>query len=1257
MKRFSFFLMAMATLVMTAIGCKDPVEIDPDTPTDGAKVVGTFKQAEIIAAASDLYEFWLENSDNVPTTMTVGSTELTQPQYIYALAKTMTDIQAGKKDDVEVLSYKMATNPERDSYDQLEIAVFNGPKNEENTEDLGNVATRMIAAMAEKGQVPNQTLFERNGSPIAFSTNRATICFLRALSEYAPNSKMPEKIATDYLSTSATIKGFATQFVKYLEVWENSVAEVLSADGSRNSGNGKPFENAHFIPIPYTGSAVNADGTEQFDPKWQPYYEPEVAGVKYTAAQCWGIALKALIDLCSIEGSTVWEVERTPETPAHTLGNGKSLNSPIPMLEEWFIWGQHPWYENENDGGPVKYNGEPITEVDIAFMMRVMPWHLTRSSQLGAIGNFQQFGMSKESTLYYDGYIGLICPMREFLIAARIFKYILDNDITSNVYDAIKDVKFSFDLYGSEKPDIALDVDNLNFTYEGGEQKVKVTTKDQAWTATVEGEGITVSPDSGAAGAETEVTITAAANTGGSRVATVTFTTATGKSKSVSINQGACPTNATIREFATEYVKLIDVWMKNVGTVNTTTGIGAQGDNLDIENAHYIPDETTITVGETVFNLADALELASRSYLLLRGYDGHNTTTYGRNFPIPTIDEAYTMDSNIPETHSYTWGAHPYAEPTNGEGWFRYVTDEGEFEIVKVDILDDYSHRHTNYPGPGGQISNFCSYPVDYLAGYKGTFCAKRVTLAYAYFFKYMLENNLSDAKSIPAEQTFKAPLFHDADASKPTIRAFAEEYVKFIDIWKNTTGTVNYMCPTGVVTPDFKYDGVPNIENGHYIPLDTKLTVAGAEYTTSEVFDLAIRSYLALRGYDATDETSVGANSFQKAEKAATMDDNFLPARPLTWGSAPFNETGSVSETGAVSGNGGNLKKGTPPNGEDKVDIALLDNFAQRNCNYATVKNDNAIGNMAGYNNRPDCPGYYGCASGHRMLLTYAYFFKYMLDNNLSDATNIPADQTFESYHFGEGLEIEETPNLKGWAKEFVKVLDVWESHVGTVDADGKHNTPNGTQFENVHFIPIGEPSSNPYGNEGNQYDAQYQTWTVEYAGTTYTSAQAWEIAIRGLLNLVTAEGEEGLPKMDDRNTPWTLTNAASFSTAKVPGFSENCAWGSTPWYEYDSTVTYNGAAIEEVGIDFIVKCASWHIVRGLIKTAGNANPLGAIGNFQEFGTSSSQLNLDGYEGLISPIRELLIVARIYDYLLENNIDSNVYDAVKDQKFDFDLY
>lgn len=1214
--------MTMAALVMTAVGCK-PNEIDPEEPVDGAKVVGTFKQADIVAAASGLYEVWLEDSDNIPAAMTVGSTELTQPQYIYALAKTIVDIQAKSTADVDVLSYKMADHPERDSYDQLEIAVFNGPKNGNETEDLGNIATRMIAAMSEKGQVPNQTVYERNGSNIAFSTKRATICFLRALNEYAPGSKMPEKISTDYLSTSATIKGFATEFVKYLDIWENSICEVFSADGSRNSGNGKPWENVHFVPIPYTGSAVNADGTEQWDPKFQPYFEPEVAGVKYTAAQCWGIALKALIDLCSVEGSTVWEVERTPEKPAHTLGNGKSMNAPIPMLEEWFIWGQHPWYENENDGGPVKYNEQPISEVDIAFMMRVMPWHLTRSSQLGAIGNFQQFGTSKESTLYYEGYIGLICPMREFLITARIFKYILDNDITSNVYDAIKDQKFSFDLYGSEKPDIALDVEKMNFTYEGGEQKVKVTTKDSEWTATVEGEGITVSPESGAAGAETEVTVTAAPNTGGTRVATVTFTTATGKSKKVSIQQGASPTNATIREFATEYVKLIDVWMKNVGTVNTSAGVGAAGDGNDVENAHYVPDETTITVGETTFNLADALELASRSYLLLRGYDGNDIKTYGRNLPIARIDPAYTMDSKIPETHSYTWGAHPYAEPTNG-GYFKMITAEGEFELVKTDLLDDYSHRHTNYPNGAGEgaISNFCSYTGGYLAGYDGTCCAKRIMMAYAYFFKYMLDNNLQDATGISPDQTFKAPLFHDADASKPTIRAFAEEYVKLIDVWKKTTGTVNYMSPTGYAAPDFSYSGVPNIENGHYIPLDTKLTVAGAEYTTAEVFDIAVRSYLLLRGIDATDEAAVGAGAFGKLEKAYTMDDNFLPARPLTWGSAPFNETGTTAADGSVSGNGGNLKMGTPPNGEDKVKVDLLDNFAERNANFATVKNGNAIGNMAGYTNRLE--GYYGCASGHRMLLTYAYFFKYMLDNNLSDATQISADQTFESYHFGEGMAEEPAePTIKAFAKEYVKLIDVWENTTGTV------NYLSGTG--------VVEPETD-YGIaniEGGHYIPMDTKITV--AGTEYSTAEVFEIAIRSYLLLrgydATVTDKSGAGNFATLDKPYTMNDL----------FPEdhNYTWGPNPFNESgvtnaDGSVSGNGGGfrmgtppngVEKAKVDWADNFAQRNVNYPISS--------GAISNLSGYTN-----RLEGYYGCCSSMRAFYTYAQVFKYMLDNNLE-----------------
>ncbi|MBR1960960.1 MAG: BACON domain-containing protein [Bacteroidales bacterium] len=1222
MKRLSFFLMTIAALVMTAVGCKDPVEIDPDAPVDGAKVVGTFKQAEIVAAASGLYEAWLEDSDNLPASMTVGSTELTQPQYIYALAKTMVDIQAKSTADVDVLSYKMADHPERDSYDQLEIAVFNGPKNGDETEDLGNVAARMIAAMSDKGQVPNQTVYQRNGTNIAFSTKRAAICFLRALSEYAPNGKMPEKVSTDYLSTSATIKGFATEFVKYLDIWENSVCEVFSADGSRNSGNGKPWENVHFVPIPYTGSAVNGDGTEQWDPKFQPYFEPEVAGVKYTAAQCWGIALKSLIDLCSIEGSTVWEVERTPEKPAHTLGNGKSMNSPIPMLEEWFIWGQHPWYENENDGGPVKYNEQPITEVDIAFMMRVMPWHLTRSSQLAAIGNFQQFGTSKESTLYYEGYIGLICPMREFLIAARIFKYILDNDINSNVYDAIKDVKFSFDLYGSEKPDIAIDVDKINFTYEGGEQKVKVTTKDAAWTATVEGEGVTVSPDSGAAGAETEVTITVAPNEGGSRDATVTFTTATGKSKSVKINQGASPTNATIREFATEYVKLIDIWMKTTGTCNYVTGVTANGDENDVENAHYIPEDTKIKVGDVEYNLADAYELAVRSYLLLRGKDGHNTTSVGAG-TFEDAAEAYTMDSNIPETHSYTWGSYPFAEPSNG-GLFRMVTADGEVELVKTDLLDNYAQRNINWPMNNDKnIANFASY-VDRLEGYTGCFSARRALLTYAYFFKYMLDNNLSDAKSISDDQTFTTWLFVTSNTERPTIRAFAEAYVKFIDVWKNTTGTVNYISPTGVVDPAVDY-GIANIENAHYIPVDTKLTVAGAEYTTSEVFDIAIRSYLLLRGIDATDETAVGAGSFGKLDKAYTMDDNFLPARPIIWGDAPYNEAGTTNADGTTSGNGGNLKMGTPPNGEDKVKVDLLDNFAERNANFPTQRNNNKIGNMASYTER--LAGYYGCASGHRMLLTYAYFFKYMLDNNLSDATTIPEDQTFESYHFGEGMAQEdETGTIKAFAKEYVKLIDVWKNNVGTVNVvSGIGAAGNENDVENAHYIP----------NET----------TITVGETEYTLADAVEIASRSYLLLRGYDGNN--TEIYGRNLPMPKADKDYTMASDIPA-THDYTWGSYPYAERT-----NGGAFKMVTSEGDFELVKTDLLDDYSQRHTNyPGQGGALSNFCGYTGGY----LAGYDGCCCVKRITLAYAYFFKYMLDNNLE-DAKGISDDQTFNAPLF
>ena len=262
-----------------------------------------------------------------------------------------------------------------------------------------------------------------------------------------------------------------------------------------------------------------------------------------------------------------------------------------------------------------------------------------------------------------------------------------------------------------------------------------------------------------------------------------------------------------------------------------------------------------------------------------------------------------------------------------------------------------------------------------------------------------------------------------------------------------------------------------------------------------------------------------------------------------------------------------------------------------------------------------------------------------------VGDIANMPADQPAGT-------------SLKDFAKEFVKGLDVWAATVGNVDADGVRNQ--GSEkgaWVNVHFIPIVGNTSGDYYNYGNnQYDPKYQPWVLNVAGTEYSSSQAWEIAIRGLLNMCTTEGEAFLDGMTDRNKAYTVGDNLALSKAPVSKPSDSNKWGKNPWYEYGTLVTYNGNEIKDVDVNFMLKVGAWHVVRSFIKVGSN-NPLGMIGNFQEFGTSSGTLNLDGYVGLISPMRELMVLMRIYKYLLDNNVDGNVYSAIKDQKFDFDLY
>ena len=1236
--RISAMLLFSAALLMTT-GCKKDPIVDPDV-----NVVGTFKQADVVTAVSGMYTKW-EDDTTIPESVTVGTTSLTTAQFQYALCKAFTNLVAGKTDDIKVIAVKAASHPERDSYDKETIAISNGAANGTETEDLNNVATRMITRMTEDGQVPNQTLFTRGTENIAFSTNRATVSMARAIAEYKSTGKLPSTVSTEYLSSAATLLGFAKQFVTYLDVWANTTGDV-DADGSHCTANKTPWTNVHFIPIPYSGGYQ--DGTMYSD-KYQPYHTITVNNVTYDAAQCWEIALKGILDLVTKEGSSVMQEKRN--VLVHTLADGKALNEPIPSVDTWAIWGSYPWYEKADD--PCAINFSSANPCTMEFLQNVIPWFLTRASQLTHIGNFQTFNAdSPDNSLVFGNYKGNISPMRLFLIAARFYKYLIDNKITSNVYTAMKDVKLDYDLYGIEMPGVTLITDNVAFETAGGSKTAEFTPA-EAWTATTSADWLTVTPASGDASVN-KITITATANTGAARQDSVVITA--GKTKASIIVKQAEKAQVTIAQFAKEYVKILDIWQNTTGTINFLTG-EAKGDDatLDVANAHYIPSTTTITVGDKVFTTADMLETAERAYLLLRGYDGTSTTAAKGTFEKTATQT--TMSDVAPATHGYIWNTNPFNESgttsvnnvtTGNGGHLRMgdpVTADGAPCKVKVDILDNFAQRHLNYPiTHSSKISNLCGYASAQLAGYYGSFCAQRALITYAFFFKYMLDNNLTDAANISADQIFRSEEFGDESqtTAKNTIEAFAKEYVKILDVWKNTTGTINYLTGEAAGT-----DSTLDVKNAHYVPSTTTIIVDGKTYTTGDMLEIAERAYLLLRGYDGT-STTAGKGTFEKTTTQATMATTIPETHSYFFGAPSYNESGKTTTGNVVTANGGHLRLGDPKTADGvpcQVKLDILDNFAQRHLNYPISRNGQ-ISNLCGYSGG-QLAGYYGAFCAQRALLTYAFFFKYMLDNSLSDATAISADQIFESQEFGDEQQPAVDPgSLMAFAKQVVSYLDVWKNTVDTVDADGSHCTDKGTAWINVHFIPI--PTSGGY-KDVPMYKSKYQPYhTITVNGTTYDAAQCWEIALKGILDVVTKEGS-AVSQVDRNTLVHTLGDGKPMSEA-IPTVDSWAKWGTYPWYEKDDAPSViNFSAENPCTLEFMQHVIPWFLTR--------AAALKHLGNFQTFGTTSDTLIYGNYAGNISAMRMFLISLRFYKYIVDNNITENVYTAMKDVKIDYDLY
>ncbi|MBO7643683.1 MAG: BACON domain-containing protein, partial [Bacteroidales bacterium] len=1249
MKKILLYLTAALTTLAIFSSCEKEKEPEYDV-----NAMAKVTQANLIDAAAAAYATW-EEETVLPETLKVEGEpitkaqelELTKAQYNFALAQVLVDLVAGKKDDVIVLNYKPADHPDRDSYDKDEVAVTGGPKIAEGTEDLADLAKRFIEAAKDKGTIPNQTLVTRDGAKaIAFSTNRLMVSILRALAEYKKAGSFPKSVTTDYLSAAASLKGFAEQFVKILDIWEKTVGTV-SADGSHCTDNNSAWQNVHFVPIPFSGGAY-ADGVDQYDAKYQPYFTVEIDGTTYTSAQTWGIALRGIVDLITKEGSAKWQPSRNPF--AHTMGNGASLKEPIPAVYDYDIWGQYPWYESTNDGPAIN-----LTEFSAYQIARTVTWFLARQaapqditgiSPLGKIGNYQFYGTDPDESIVEEGMSGFVSSMRMWLIAARFYKYLLDNNITENVYDAVKDVKFSTDLYGVEMPDIDLLDKKVDLDSQGTAVTAKFNAK-KPWTATASESWIHVDPTSGSAGTDIVITVTADPNAGDTREGEIVLKGGNVEGLAIPVKQAKYvePSKATLREFAEEFVKGLDVWAATVGTVESE-GKHLIENNTAWTDVHFIPvghtggpyddhggnqyDETLYTpwvlhVGDQVYTSAQAWEIAIRGLLNM-------VIAEGEEF-LPTMDgrnKEYTLANNKAfgelmmsnPSEDCKWGSYPWYEAYDDVQGLTYngkpVTEVDVNFMVKVcswHVVRGLIKTPGNQ-NPLGAIGNYQEFGNDIsgtlvLEGYSGLIAPMRELMVLMRIYKYILDNNIdNNVYDALKDQKFDFDLYgvDIPEAPKPTIAEFAKEFAKVADKWDSTVGTVSY-----------SYDGKDyNMENVHYVPENFTISVKGTSLDKYQMHEVAMRALKALEA---------GGSFADSIEEPGT----YTPA------SAPYHEYNDA------------LK-------ETEAGLDLLSNFATRCLNY--LKNNGEWPNVCGYprTSDPVLTTYNGYVCVERNLLMLSRLCREIVSKNITNVADI-ASIKVSTELWGQGSE-PAGPALKDFAREFVKGLNVWQSTVGNVDADGIRNqfSEKGAWF-NVHFIPIVPNEACEYLEYGNnQYDPKYTPWKLNVNGTEYSSSQAWEIAIRGLMDMVTAEGDEFLNDMTDRNKAYTLQDGLSFSTAKVSKPSAQNRWGKHPWYEYDNLVTDGGNKIESVGVDFMVKVGAWHVVRSFIP-AGSNNPLGMIGNYQEFGSKDGTLHLGNYSGYIAPMRELLILMRIYKYLLDNNIDSNVYTAIKNQKFDFDLY
>ena len=1212
MKKFRFFLMTSVALMVAFSGCKKNEIEGPDNPEN---YVGTFKLTEIVDAAAGAYAAW-EETESFAATIKVGSKDLSTPEYQYAICKALVNLSAGKKDDIDVLTFKAADHPDRDSYDKETIAVTNGPKVGEDTEDLVNVATRMLARMESDLRVPNQTNFTRGDNAVAFSTERATTVISRELANYKTNGKLDAEVDAGFKGAGSSIQAFAKEYVKIIDIWQKNVGTLdrLSNWELAEDGDADIVENAHYVP----------NNTEI-----------RIGETVLNTADMLEVAVRSYLLLRGYDGNAVDAVgfgSFAAATPAN-------MNTPMPATHQ-YGWNK-PLIETSNGGYLYKVIDEIDTygQVDVVILdnwaQRSLNFSFTNDMMWT---NFCTYPRADHNITNYKG---CFSSGRALLTYAFFFKYLLDNNITKDIDKIGADVVIRSELFGidtaNNDKDIQLKDTELEFPCTEETKEAMFAAK-AAWTATPSADWITVEPASGEAGAIT-IKVKAAENKGDAREGTVVVkggNVTDGVAITVKQAEYTAPNTATIKEFAQEYVKILDTWQNTTGTIDMLKGEDYEGGNNKVENAHYVPSTTTITVGTKTYNTADMLELALRSYLFIRGYDGADTKNYGAGKIAALDGGAKAMSETVvPDTHEYKWGANPYNETGTYDVATGATTSNGGHFIKIVDgaavhcqtdptLLDNWAMRALNYSS-GNPISNMCTYPRDPFNNYAGSFSSMRALITYAFFFKYMLDNNLDKADGLDATVNIRTELFGDegyVEPAKVTIKDFATEFVKILDVWQNNTATVK-MHP----------DAAESVENAHIIPEGTTIKVGEKTYNTADMFETAARSYLLVRGYNGLDTESYGAGKIAALDGGAKAmsETEVPPTHSYTWGSAPCNELGSYDiSTGTGSGNNGHLIKIVDGAAVHcKVDVTILDNQVMRALNYSHGQD---ISNMCTYPRDP-ITNYAGSFSSMRALITYAFFFKYMLDNNLEKADGITADVAIRSELFGDEGEPEPQPviTIADFANEYVKILDVWAANVGEKKM---HSSVAATP--NAHFIP-------------DDYTITVKDATGKLE-KTYNTADMFETALRSYLLI---RGYNGLDTESYGAGKIAALDGGALSMSETPvPETHGYTWGEAPCNETSG----NGGNFARIGANNL-KEFGWAKVDVLDNWAmrslnySHGKPITNMCTYPR-----ADQGITTYHGSFSSMRALITFAYFFKYMIGKNYDKGT-EVTADETFRTDLF